>query len=194
MSKILVNNNIFDVEIADTGVTVSASSSYTIPPQDYPTFSASSDVITLLANLTLVLNDGGLDVTNLSNAVNIIKGFCPIPPDPDPGEPFFFDFSEEISGSSPFTVISYVVPALQELFLIHLDISCRTESAIQILLNGSPIGDMRTGAAKPSSSFHWYPNRKCVAGDLVEVILTKRASTPDIDVGAHLMGLTFQTD
>lgn len=72
MSKILVNNNGFDVEIADTGVTVAASSNYTIPPQNYLDFAASSDVIVLIANGTLVLNDGGSDILVVSQAIDII--------------------------------------------------------------------------------------------------------------------------
>lgn len=88
MSKILKNNTVFDVEIADTGVTVPASGEYTIPPQDYSTFAASSNVISFLADSTLILNDGGDDITVLSRAVDIIKGFPP-----QLTSPFFFDTS-----------------------------------------------------------------------------------------------------
>lgn len=80
MSKVLVNPSAFDVAIADTGVTVPTGGSFTIPPQDYPTFAASSDTIRYLSDGTLVLNDGTDDVTILSQAVDILKGWCPQAP------------------------------------------------------------------------------------------------------------------
>jgi len=187
MSKILQNQQPFDVPIPDTGVTVAASSSYVIPPQDYATFAASSDVITLIADLTFILNDGGNDITNISNAIDIIKGW-PVQAS-GAEEPFFFDYSGEIIGASPFTLISHLVTTAT-LSLSRLEISCRTESAIQVLLNGVPIADLRTGAAKPSTSFNWFPKRECILGDIIDVVLNKRVSSPDIDVGAHLMGVT----
>jgi hypothetical protein len=189
MSKILVNNNAFDVEIADTGVTVAQSSSYTIPPQNYPDFAASSDVIVAIANGVLVLNDGGNDITDVSRAIDIIKGWCPGTVEPDT-EPFFFDFSDVITGDDPQTLLTYTVPDGQSLSLSRLEISCRIESFIQVFKNGEAIGDSRTGAAKPSASFTWYPNRGCLAGDIIEVVLTKRIGTSDVSVGAHLMGTT----
>lgn len=76
MSKILKNNTALDVEIADTGVTVLASAQYTIPPQDYATFAASSDVIAKIASLSLTFNDGSSDITNISNAIDAIKGWA----------------------------------------------------------------------------------------------------------------------
>lgn len=66
--------------ITDTGVTVPVSSSYTIPPQDYLTFAASSDSIRFLSDGSLILNDGTDDVTDLSQAIDILKGWCPQTP------------------------------------------------------------------------------------------------------------------
>ncbi len=86
MSKILINNTATDIFITDTGVTVSASFPYVIPPQDYATFAASSNVITELASGNIKLNDGSSDIDTLSKAVDILKGFPP-----QITSPFFFD-------------------------------------------------------------------------------------------------------
>lgn len=76
MSKILKNLMPFDVEIADVGVKIAGAQNYTIPPQDYLRFAASSDTIRELARGELLLNDGGNDVSDLSDAVDILKGWC----------------------------------------------------------------------------------------------------------------------
>lgn len=75
MSKILRNMTASDIPIADTGVTILASSNYTIPPTQYPLWAASSDVIVAIASGTIVVNDGSYD-WNVSDGVDIIKGFC----------------------------------------------------------------------------------------------------------------------
>lgn len=78
MSKILRNDNPSSaVDLFDVGVSIPGGASYTIPPQDYPQFAASSDVIEALSDDLLILNDGGNDITNLSDAVDIIKGWFP---------------------------------------------------------------------------------------------------------------------
>lgn len=189
MSKILKNQTASDVQVTDTGVTVLASSNYTIPPQDYLTFAASSDVIRLLADVTLVLNDGGTDITSLSQAVDIIKGWAPAAPTTS-SNTFFFDYTGIVSGATPVTLISYTVPVGLVLSISRLELACRVESTVEIQKNGDVIGVIRTGAASPKDSFHWSPNRSLSEGDLLEIILTKRAGSADISVGAHLMGST----
>ena len=76
MSKILKNQTDFAVEIVDVGVTIKANGSYTIPPQDYARFAASSGVIRAMSQGLVVLNDGGNDIPVLSDAVNIMKNWC----------------------------------------------------------------------------------------------------------------------
>lgn len=76
MSKILKNSGDIAVELVDVGVTIPASGQFTIPPQDYQKFAASSDAIRALSTDLLVLNDGGNDVTDLSEAVNLLKNWC----------------------------------------------------------------------------------------------------------------------
>lgn len=184
MSKILKNNTASPINITDTGVTVPASSQYTIPPQDYSSFAASSDVITELSNVNLTLNDGSSDITNLSDAVDIIKGWFP---GTGSSQGFFFDYDNLASGDLPITLISTTGQAMK---LSHLEVSCRIEATFQVYLNGDVIAILKTGAGKPSSSFTWFPQRPCLDSDLVEVTLTKRSGTPDVSAGAHLMGVS----
>lgn len=189
MSKILRNDNPTNaVELLDTGVTVGASSSYTIPPQDYPTFAASSDVIRALSDGSLVLNDGGNDITNLSNAVDIIKGW--FPGAATESEDFFFDYFDIPVGSGPHTLFSYTVAFPDVLEIGRLTVSCRQESMWQVLKNGVVIADLRTGPAQPTANFVWYPTRPFEINDLVEIILTKRTGVPDVSVGLNLQGIT----
>lgn len=192
MSKILVNNNGFDVSIPDVGVTVAASSAYTIPPQDYATFAASSDVITRLAALELVLNDGGIDIVSLSQAIDVIKGW-PIQVSETEDEPFFFDLETEVIGSDPVTLFSQTIDPGLVITLSRMVVACRVEALIQCLVNGVTVGSLRTGAALPMASFDWRPNRSLVEGDSIEVVLTKRANAPDNTVGVHLMGVQNTT-
>jgi hypothetical protein len=193
MSKILVNVSGFDVDIADTGVTIPVATSYTIPPQDYPTFAASSDVIRLLSDPSLLtLNDGGNDITNLSNAIDIIKGW-PIQTVPEEDAPFFFDYADIPVGAGPHVLMSDVVQAGTILELTRLYVSCRMESMLQLFHNGLVIATLRTGAAYPTASFDWRPNNACAEGDSIEIVLTKRSGAPDTDVGVHLMGISITT-
>lgn len=189
MSKILRNDDpINSVELLDTGVSIGASSSYTIPPQDYPTFAASSDVIRALSNNLLTLNDGGNDVTNLSNAIDIIKGW--FPGAASEADDFFFDYFDVPVGPGPHTLFSQTVTFPDVLELGRLTVSCRFESMFQVLKNGAVIADLRTGPAKPTDSFVWYPTREFEIGDLIEIIFEKRTGAPDVSVGLNLQGIT----
>lgn len=71
------------MNIVDTGVSVPASGQYVIPPQDYPLWAASSNVITYISDLavsstvsTLTVNDGSFDLS-ISDGVDLIKGLFP---------------------------------------------------------------------------------------------------------------------
>jgi len=58
-------------------VTIPASpGSYTIPPQDYLLWAASSNVITFIGTGDLVVNDGSFDL-NISDGTDLIKGIFP---------------------------------------------------------------------------------------------------------------------
>lgn len=77
MSKILKNTTISNISILDTGVTILASpGTYTIPPQDYLLWAASSDVISYIGSGDIVVNDGSFDLT-ASDGTDLIKGLFP---------------------------------------------------------------------------------------------------------------------
>ncbi len=193
MSKILKNPSAVPVAIDDTGVTVPAFDQYTIDPNDYDTFAASSDVIVLIANATLTLNDGGNDITDVSDAVDIIKGWAPSGGSTTivSAPTFFFDYADIPIGPGPVTLISFTnTNTAFNMNLSRLEVACRVESMIEIQLNGLVIGSIRTGAARPTEYFQWFPSRPAAPGDLIEVILTKRVGAPDVSVSANLMGTT----
>lgn len=74
MSKILKNETASPINVVDTGVTIAASpGSYTIPPQDYLIWAASSDVITFIGSGDLVVNDGSFDL-NINQGTDLILG------------------------------------------------------------------------------------------------------------------------
>jgi hypothetical protein len=71
--KILINNTASDVVLSDVGITVLASSSYTINTTDYVLFSNSSDTIVNIANGNLTVNDGSNDLS-IAIGSNLILG------------------------------------------------------------------------------------------------------------------------
>jgi hypothetical protein len=69
MSKILKNNTASPIAINDTGIEISASpGQYIIPPQDYPLWAASANVLTSINSGNIIVNDG---TNNLSIADGI---------------------------------------------------------------------------------------------------------------------------
>jgi len=108
----------------------------------------------------------------------------------DSGTPYFADYSGVINVNTVVSLINITVASGTTLKLSHLEISCRFESFIEVLKNGQVIADLRTGAANPSASFNWIPSRKLISGDIIQVNLQKRSGSPDVEVGAHLMGLS----
>lgn len=188
MSKILRNDGGADVALTDVGVTVAASSSYTIPPQDYPAFSASSDTIIAVANLSLILNDGSFDVTDISRAVDILKGW-PVQDVPTTEEPFFFDFSGVVSGDDAVVILEQIVNPADTIELTRMYLECRRESIAQVFLDGQEIARLMTGPGKPTDGFDWRPNKICEGGSTIIVTLQKRVGLPDTDASVHLMGI-----
>jgi len=76
MSKILINSTASTVFVNDTGVSIAGLGSYTIPPQDYLLWAASSDVITAVGAATLIVNDGSVNLS-ISDGIDLIKGLFP---------------------------------------------------------------------------------------------------------------------
>jgi len=106
------------------------------------------------------------------------------------GVPWFEDFEgAHPAGVGPHTILSMTVPVSKTRSLTRLQVSCRQESVWTVTQNGTVVGTLRTGAAQPSDSFEWNPVRAAAAGDIIDVVLTKRSGTADTDVAAHLMGV-----
>jgi hypothetical protein len=76
MAKIIKNTINSIVLVEDTGVSLAPLSNYTIPPQDYWLWAASSNVVTFVGDGTLIVNDGSEDLS-ISDGIDIIKGLFP---------------------------------------------------------------------------------------------------------------------
>ena len=75
MSKIVKNNTASAVNL-DVGVTIAASTNYTIEPEDYLRWAASDDIVTYVGDGTLTINDGSNDL-GISAGIDLIKGLFP---------------------------------------------------------------------------------------------------------------------
>lgn len=74
MSKLLKNQTGSPILISDTGISVPASPAvYTIAAQDFPLWSASSDIITYVGNGDIIVNDGSFDLSK-ADAIALIQG------------------------------------------------------------------------------------------------------------------------
>jgi hypothetical protein len=64
MAKILKNTTGSTVAVSDTGVTLPASpTAYTIPPQDFPLWASSANIVNLINAGTVIVNDGYGDLS-----------------------------------------------------------------------------------------------------------------------------------
>lgn len=73
MAKILKNTTASAVTIADTGQVISASNQLTLNAQDFDLYAASEDVVTLVADGTIVVNDGNIDLTP-AQGIGLLQG------------------------------------------------------------------------------------------------------------------------
>lgn len=78
MSKIVKNTTGSTYDVNDVGISIAASSQYTIPPQDYLLWAASDDVITGIGSGDLVINDGSSDLS-INDGTKLIQGIFPNP-------------------------------------------------------------------------------------------------------------------
>jgi len=73
MSKILKNTTASAINITDTGITLAALSDYTIPPQDYLIWAASSDILSPVGVGDVIVNDGSENL-DPSTGIDLLKG------------------------------------------------------------------------------------------------------------------------
>lgn len=116
MSKILKNNTGSAISISDVGGVIIAASpgTYTIPPQDYLLWAASSDIITYLNDTSptpsITVNDGSVDL-NPSDGMDLIKGLFP--------RLFVFDpIVENVAITLANTEVTHALPIGTKRFLI----------------------------------------------------------------------------
>lgn len=76
MSKVLKNTTGSTISVTDVGVSIPSMSSYTIPPQDYLLWAASSDVVAPVGLGDIVVNDGSFDLSP-SDGIDLLKGILP---------------------------------------------------------------------------------------------------------------------
>lgn len=76
MAKVLKNTTASPIDLNYFGVQIPASTSYTVPPQDYLLL-ATTDAITEITSYinagTIIVNNGTVDITDLTFAVNFLR-------------------------------------------------------------------------------------------------------------------------
>ena len=136
MSKILKNNTASPITVTDVGSVVIPASpgSYTIPPQDYLLWAASSDVIgfvsTPVATPDVTVNDGSVDL-NISDGIDLIKGLFP--------RLFVFDPIVEniVTDATPNTETSHTLPTGTKRFLLKARTSAILKLAYAVGTSGT---------------------------------------------------------
>ena len=76
MSKILTNTIGSTITIADTGISIPSLTAYTIPPQDYLLWAASSNILSPVGLGSIVVSDG-FSSLNPSYGIDYLKGIFP---------------------------------------------------------------------------------------------------------------------
>ena len=113
MSKIVKNITGSSISILDTGVSIPAFGQYIIPPQDYPLWSSSDNIITEVGSGDVVVNDGSDDF-GISDGIDLLKGIFQ---------------KQRILGSTDDTLIGNIVDEL------------KTTSQIRGATDDTPIGN-----------------------------------------------------
>lgn len=144
MSKILKNTTAGAITITDTGGVIIAASpgTYTIPPQDYLLWAASSDIITYLNDMatpSIVVNDGSVDL-NPSDGMDLIKGLFP--------RLFVFDpLVENVAITLANTEVTHTLPTGTKRFLLKLRSSAKLKVSYAVGTSGTTFYTLKPGMA-----------------------------------------------
>ncbi len=138
MSKILINNTAGTVFINDTGVSIPTATQYTIPPQDYLLWAASSDVITAIGATDLIVNDGSYNLS-ISDGTDLIKGLFPSTVITVPGGVFTNNFNEVSSVASGVSTLVCSYTAATGDKLVSVNFGGTNIAAYDIQVNGSSV-------------------------------------------------------
>lgn len=188
MSKILINTTPGTVFINDTGVSIPTASSYSIPPQDYLLWAASSDVITKIGDEDLQVNDGTFDLS-ISDGIDLIKGFFPKTIATTPAGTISNLFNEVSSVVSGFEteVISYTAAAGDK--LVQADFTGTNIAKYQLEVNGSATGQYYTHFSNLNGGCSFGQGLPLSSGDVVTLSVTHtRPMLGDFSVKLLILG------
>lgn len=143
MSKILINTTASTVFINDTGVSIAGLASYTIPPQDYLLWAASSDVITAVGSGTLVVNDGSSNLT-ISSGTDLIKGIFPTKILTNQSGTEIYEYNEALSVVSGITTTVVTKTTSVAKKLTKVLYSGSNVAIFSLIVNGQTVAKRRT--------------------------------------------------
>ena len=154
MSKILKNQTASPIIITDVGAVVlpATPGTYTIPPQDYLLWAASSDILTYVNDTSpipsVIVSDGSVDL-NPSDGVDLIKGLYP--------RTFVFDpVVENIAITLANTEVTHVLPLGTKRFLLKLRHAAILKLSYAVGTSGTIYSTLPSGA--------WYSEDRIGAG------------------------------
>lgn len=166
MSKILKNQTGSPIAIDDTGITLPASpATFTIPPQDFLLWAASSDIIGPVGVGDVVVNDGSFDLSP-SDGIDLIKGLFlrtfvefegerPLPE---------FAFNGDLVIGAEQTIINKTVPVDKELRIHQIRVVCSRTTRWTIQEGANIFGSGLTSALNPDSNQIFRKQKKLSAG------------------------------
>lgn len=186
MSKILKNQTVSPIVINDTGVTLPASpATYIIPPEDYLTWAASSDIIVHIGSGDVIVSDGSSDLSP-SDGMELIDGIW---------NKMFVEFegvqnhlfaNAVTTPGTPQSLISYLVPAGKELRVHGVRVSCTRRGVFSIMEDASQIDEGRTGASSLNSSIVYRKQRHVSAGVTFYVDYSAPSDEPATNIAAFV--------
>jgi hypothetical protein len=110
------------------------------------------------------------------------------------GSPFKITEETQTSPGTVIDLIDYTVPTGKKIVALQVFISCRLESKIRILKDGSMIGVGRTGPGEINSTFGFEPYEEINEGENLKITCEAMSWRPSTDIEAVVQGreLTIQ--
>jgi len=183
VSKILKNTTGASITIDDTGVTLLiAPATFTIPPEDFLTWAASSDIVGPVGVGDVVVNDGSDDL-DPSEGMELLDGnFTRVFVEFEGTQNHLFATTLTTPGVSQ-TLISTTVAASKELRLHGVQVTCRRPGVFTIIEGATTLATGRTGASSMNPSVNFKKQRKVATGVTLKVdFLAASGPASDIEV------------
>lgn len=188
MSKILINTTPGTVFINDTGVSIPTASSYTIPPQDYLLWAASSDVVTVVGDEDIVVNDGSFDL-NISDGIDLIKGLFPrsITTTPSGTISSAFNAISAVASGISTEVITYTATDGDR--LVGVEFSGSNIAKFDLEIAGSPSAQYYTHFGNLNGQNSFSDGLELVSGNVVRLtVVHNRPSLGDFSAKITILG------